>query len=59
MCNNIKLFKKYYELPDIIIHRNDSVLDKYIYEMFIKMLKKNCKCLPELRFKEEQLHGLD
>lgn len=55
MCNNIKLFKKYHELPNIIIHKNDSDLDRCMYYIFIRMIKKNCKCLPEFKFKEEQL----
>lgn len=55
MCNNIKLFKKYHELADVIINKNKSDIDRAIYEMFIRMLKKNCNCAPEYRFKEEQL----
>lgn len=56
MCNNIKLFKKYHELPNIIIHKNDSDLDRCMYYIFIRMIKKNCNCSPELQFKEEQLN---
>lgn len=56
MCNNIKLFKKYNELVDIIINKNDSDLDKYIYYTYIRMIKKSCKCIPELKFKEKQFY---
>lgn len=55
MCNNIKLFKRYYELPDIIINKDKSEIDNALYKIFIRMLYKQCKCQPEYKFKEEQL----
>lgn len=55
MCNNIKLFKKFYELPDIILNKDKSEIDNVIYVIYIKMLYKYCKCPLEQKFKEEQL----
>lgn len=55
MCNNIKLFKKFYELPDIILNKDKSEIDNVIYAIYIKMLYKYCKCPLEQKFKEEQL----
>lgn len=56
MCNNIKLFKKYHELPNIIIQKNDSELDRCHYYIYIRMIKKNCNCPAEFKFREEQLN---
>lgn len=54
MCNNIKLFKKFHELPNVIINKDNSDIDNVIYKIYIRMLYKYCKCQPELKFKEEQ-----
>jgi hypothetical protein len=56
MCNSIKLFKRYHELPDVIINRDKSDIDRAIYLMFIRMLRNNCKCGKEERFREEQFN---
>lgn len=56
MCNNIKLFKRFHELPDIVINKDNSEVDKVIYKIFIRMLYRYCKCPLEERFKEEQLN---
>lgn len=55
MCNNIKLFKQYYELAEIIIYKNKNEYCRMTYNKYIRMIKHNCDCSSEKRFIEEQL----
>jgi hypothetical protein len=56
MCNNIKLFKKYIELSEILIYKNENKYYRTKYNKYIRMIKHNCDCKSLDRFIEEQLN---